>query len=385
VTSLIFPLRGTSLGAEDLKLSNDIEAEFNPLVVIVAEDPIRFESFAGVLIKNGFRCEVHVNPPTDEIESPKPGTVFFVSFNLKTADPGFVAKWIEEKQSTCIVFAEHEGFDTAAKLSSAKMAQTLQHPYTSRNFLMAVQTIVKKRKVQHEKELRKQTVLDRRKEQVEVHDSIDASNKLFKAEAAAKGAAPVIIQKGFVGKGPRTARFRGERPKPGFSLSTQLPSTKFFVMPESDSKKNPKLDHSPQDIDHSHTHLKGTATVESGIAYMPSHTMAQPKEARKPAYMPNQSAEPKEKKSFGDSKPVSEVESIAPPPVKARPAKSIDAPVGKEKPVEAAVPAIELRPLDEVTELAGGVKVPTWALIAVVGIGISFCVFFLYMMAFRRF
>ena len=187
------------MAAEDLKLSDDIEAELHPHVVIVANDSEKYAKFASHLEKNGFPCQVFTALPAELAESPRQGTIFFTSFNLRLADPIATARAVEQKLNmVCIVFAELEGFETAAKLSSAKMSQTLQFPYTEKNFLMAVQTIVKKRTVQHEKNLRKLSVLERRKGAL--GDAAAAQSgpdeKVFKGEAAEPEQTAIVIQKG---------------------------------------------------------------------------------------------------------------------------------------------------------------------------------------------
>ncbi|MES2962679.1 MAG: hypothetical protein V4760_02235, partial [Bdellovibrionota bacterium] len=178
------------------------DPEFDPLVVIVADDRARYESFAAHLVKNGFKCELHDELPESLLESPVPGTIFFVSFNLKTSDASLLARRIEQKNNLCIVFAEQQGIETAAKLSSAKLTQTLQHPYTEKNFTMAVQTIVKKRRVQLEKDLRKQSHLERRKGMIETQAvTEETGNQIFRADVKTEsGLTPLIFEERVRGK-----------------------------------------------------------------------------------------------------------------------------------------------------------------------------------------
>lgn len=142
-------------------MSSEQELDLKPHAVIVANDITRFAEFAAFLEKNGFPCQ-NVQA-LNEVKS-RPGSVYFLSFNLMSEPAVNAAKKIEQTPGhVCIVFAEEAGVQTAAKLSSAKMSQTLQHPYTEKNFLMALQTIVKKRKAQFEKDLRKRQHEDRMK------------------------------------------------------------------------------------------------------------------------------------------------------------------------------------------------------------------------------
>ncbi len=132
----------------------------------------------------------HAQEPQD------PTTVFFVSFNLKSQPAIDLGKALEKKFS-CIVFAEETGTQNAAKLGSAKFNQTLQHPYTEKNFVMAVQTIVKNRKAQWEKDERKRIHDEKMRARVKLAEGpksdgvflqeapeqmIDDSSRVFKGE-----------------------------------------------------------------------------------------------------------------------------------------------------------------------------------------------------------
>ncbi len=178
-------------------MNTEQELDLKPHAVIVANDITRFADFAAFLEKNGFPCQTV--QALDEVQS-RPGSVYFLSFNLLSEPAVNVAKKIEQTPGhVCIVFAEEPGVQTAAKLSSAKMSQTLQHPYTEKNFLMAVQTIVKKRKAQFEKDLRKRQHEERMKARItksvtekdhgiiiqEAPEGLtDSSVRIFKADAA---------------------------------------------------------------------------------------------------------------------------------------------------------------------------------------------------------
>lgn len=152
------------MAAEEIRLSKDLDAEFNPHVVIIANDHERFQRFADHLTAKGFPSVALTTAEDAAVSEPRPGTVFYVSFNLKVGDVPTIVRLIEQTNGmVCIVFAEEEGTKTAAKLSSAKFTQTLQNPYTEKNFLMAMQTVVKNRKAQHEKNLRKQAHIERQK------------------------------------------------------------------------------------------------------------------------------------------------------------------------------------------------------------------------------
>ena len=138
------------------KITSDKNSDFTPDVVILANNLDRFNGFAAFLQKNGFPCQVYSTVEFSQFENTKPDTVFYISFNFTGANPIALAHDLEQRLGmTCIVFAESDDFQTAAKLSSAKMTQTLQHPYTQKNFLMGLQTIVKKRKAEQEKEKRR--------------------------------------------------------------------------------------------------------------------------------------------------------------------------------------------------------------------------------------
>lgn len=206
------------MAAEELYLSDNIDAEFNPKVAILCNDSIRFEAYAEHLWKNNYPCQVYNSPDDNVFNSPEPGTIFFISFNLKSGDAVALSKRLEQAHHmTCIVFAEVQGVDTAAKLSSAKLTQTLQHPYTEKNFLMAVHTVVKKRKAQHEKNLRKQNFLERQKQlkdrstnQTRLNLSTDQT---FKSESLNDANDSLIIQKAAEKVIDDQARvFKGEEP-----------------------------------------------------------------------------------------------------------------------------------------------------------------------------
>ncbi|MEK7356600.1 MAG: hypothetical protein AAB250_09135 [Bdellovibrionota bacterium] len=422
--------------AEDLKLSENIEAEFNPLVVIVAEDPERYSSFASHLLKNGFKCEVHDHLPETFIERPTPGTVFFVSFNLKSYDATLLARRIEQKNNICIVFAEHEGFDTAAKLSSAKMSQTLQHPYTEKNFLMAVQTIVKKRKVQHEKDLRKQSVLDRRKGITDAQipsEPEPEGDQVFKAEAKAKpDRTPLIFEERRRGKKffehiqgesyiSGHFKFRQDRRHRGLiGIQKGLMGATFTVLSSSSSTSGGMVVQSGSAasggmVVQSGSVASGGMVVQSGsvasggvvvqdgargpggvtvqkgsdvtsglvvqsgnmqkdgIAYMPGS---------KPELSTQEAKAAHSKTEIGtetsEDKRITATDSPAPPAIKAKPA-PLDESMFTPRP--APLPG-ERAP--EVTKIVGGFTVPTWALIAASSIGILFCLFFIYQMLFNK-
>jgi hypothetical protein len=138
-------------------------------IVILANDTGRFASYSAHLLQNGFPCRVLTALPD---EAPLAGTVYFVSFNLNSQPATAIAKKLEQAGMACIVFAEEAGVQTAAKLSSAKMSRTLQHPYTEKNFLMAVQTIVKNRKAQSEKDERKRQHDERLKARMKAAEGV---------------------------------------------------------------------------------------------------------------------------------------------------------------------------------------------------------------------
>ncbi|HMN69347.1 MAG TPA: hypothetical protein PKC28_12470 [Bdellovibrionales bacterium] len=199
------------MAAEELKLSDDIDGELNPHVVILANDSVRFQTFKAHLEKNSYPTQILNSAEDPMLQSPRAGTVVFVSFNLKAANAIGVTKRLEQQLGlNCVVFAEAEGVDTAAKLSSAKMTQTLQFPYTEKNFTMAVQTLVKKRKAQHEKNLRKQNFMERQKQKGEAQNNRIETGGVFVQKSAPQietggtrvfeGAAPTasgaILEKG---------------------------------------------------------------------------------------------------------------------------------------------------------------------------------------------
>jgi len=187
------------LAAQEIKLSADTEAEFNPHVVIIANDPEKFQDFAELLSKSGFPAQVIMHPESELLHNPRPGTIFYVSFNLKATESVTLARRIEQQLGLhCIVFAEQEGTETAAKLSSAKMSHTLQFPYTKKNFLMAVKLLVNQRKAQFEKDKRQQNMKERRKGAAE-------HNLVFPGENDA-----VIIQKGQAQSATQTKVIKGD-------------------------------------------------------------------------------------------------------------------------------------------------------------------------------
>lgn len=213
------------MAAAEIKLSDNTDAELHPHVVIIANDLERFAAFSSLLEKNGFPCQITQDT---KIESPRPGTVYFVSYNLKTTNSIEVAKYIEQQlRLHCIVFAEEEGVQTATKLSSAKMTQTLQYPYTEKNFLMAMQTIVKNRKAQHEKDLRKKQHEERLRAQMNSSSAIKAADP------------GLIIQKGIEQMGPdATTVFKGEGHEQ-FMLVQKGPATESFFAIQEGAKPAP--------------------------------------------------------------------------------------------------------------------------------------------------
>lgn len=185
------------MGAKDIKLSADLEAEFSPHAAILANNRGKFDAFAVYLERNGFPAKVYDSLRDPDLVNPRAGTVFFVSFNLNGSDVASTVRLIEENlHMTAVVFAEKEDFKTAASLSSAKMSHTLQHPYTEKNFLMAMQNIVKKRRAEHEKELRKQTVHDRRKGAATVEPDVKKPSFIIQKGAAGEGGAGTQVIKG---------------------------------------------------------------------------------------------------------------------------------------------------------------------------------------------
>lgn len=182
------------------KITPDIPPEFTPDVVILANDLERFSGFAAFLQKNGFACQVFNSVEFSQFENTKPDTIFYISFNFSGANPITLAQDLEQRLGmTCIVFAESDDFQTAAKLSSAKMTQTLQHPYTQKNFLMGLQTIVKKRKAEYEKEKRRQSHHRQEQQQKTVTDG------------------GVIVQKGIAQEASSATVIQGET-KPSISI-----------------------------------------------------------------------------------------------------------------------------------------------------------------------
>ena len=367
------------MAVEDLRLSEDIEAEFNPLVVIIASQPDRYSKFAEHLLKNGFKAEVYSDSVASLTEQPKPGTIFFVSFNLTSEDPAALAKTIESHHNVCIVFAELEGFDTAAKLSSAKMTQTLQHPYTEKNFLMAVQTIVKKRKVQHEKNLRKNTVLERRKgaSETSADGAAERGNRVFKAEqAATPSTAPVIIQKGLNAQGPKTARIHvdsfardysafmaGRKSKSLSELQQGMKSATFMLVPNSPVRGKITVDHGDSQ------HVKG-ARGGTAVAAGAALSKAQPS--------PLAHREPKRE-------PVAQKAEVETPIrlAKSQQSEPSTPALPRENTDPVSMKTGEPSALSEVTQI-GNFVIPKWVLIAVFSIGILFCLFFIYQMLFHR-
>ncbi len=198
-----------------MNLDNQVDP--NPHAIIVCNDLEKYAEFAALLEKNGYPARTVQNMPE---EVPRPGTVYFVSFNLQSTNAVFLAKQIESQGMICIVFAEEPGVQTAAKLSSAKMTQTLQHPYTQKNFVMAVQTIVKNRKAQFEKDLRKKQ-----------HDERLKSQQKTSGPAANAG---IIIQEGAKQVTDDSAKvFKGESSE-NFSATQSGRSFKgFFAKQES--------------------------------------------------------------------------------------------------------------------------------------------------------
>ncbi len=197
------------------------EQELNPHVVIIANDLERFAEFAALLEKKGFPCRTLRAFPD---ETARAGTVYFLSFNLQSTPAIPLGKKIEQLGMACIVFAEEVGVQTAAKLSSAKMSQTLQHPYTEKNFVMAVQTIVKNRKAAFEKDERKRQYDERLRAnqknsklmtdagliiQEAPEQITDDSARVFKNDASKSFFA---IQQGPSGPGQRAPAFDLETP-----------------------------------------------------------------------------------------------------------------------------------------------------------------------------
>lgn len=183
------------MGAENLKSPADIEAELHPHVVIFANSLERFGQYSEFLSSNGYPAQFHQFPVESALNSPREGTVYFVSFNLKSTDPLVLSKQIElNLKMTCIVFAEDEGIGTATQLSSAKMTQTLQHPYTQKNFLMAMQTIVKKRKEDFEKEMRQKNHRETRQFKMRAENEIKTDGVYIQKGPEAMAAPSTLIK-----------------------------------------------------------------------------------------------------------------------------------------------------------------------------------------------
>lgn len=183
------------MGAENLKSPADIEAELHPHVVIFANSLERFGQYSEFLSGNGYPTQFHQFPVESALNSPREGTVYFVSFNLKSTDPLVLSKQIElNLKMTCIVFAEDEGIGTATQLSSAKMTQTLQHPYTQKNFLMAMQTIVKKRKEDFEKEMRQKNHRETRQFKMRAENEIKTDGVYIQKGPKAMAAPSTLIK-----------------------------------------------------------------------------------------------------------------------------------------------------------------------------------------------
>lgn len=187
------------------------DAEAQTPVVILANDLERFNLFGAFLTKNGFPCQVFNELQYSQFDSTPTNTVFYISFNFNGAHVIQVTQDLEHRLGmTCIVFAESDDFQTAAKLSSAKMTQTLQHPYTQKNFLMGLQTIVKKRKTELAKEQRRQN--HRRADQPLEETAAELVTKFSREKNPIKDNS-VIIQEG-INLGPtRTTVIPGEEYK----------------------------------------------------------------------------------------------------------------------------------------------------------------------------
>lgn len=217
-----------------------MNAELHPHVVIFANDVDNYGVFSQYLCENDFPSQIFADPNEFTFNDLRPGTVFFISFNLKSTDVTALVRRIEKMRMYCIVFAENEDFQTAAQLGSAKMPQTLQYPYTQKNFLMAMQTLVRKRKEQFEKEIRQRQHHERQKgPKLEAAEAKNDGPRLFKSDSENKDSG-FIIQEGIENHARTTTHIQGDAaPAIASIMQKGTKGSSFFIIQKGEAPPEP--------------------------------------------------------------------------------------------------------------------------------------------------